>query len=158
MQHNLPPFVLLGKHEVRWYCHAMRSLPAAIRLLGTGACAVLLASCQISTPMSRVSQNPVIYQTLSPEHQSLVQQGLICEGMSKEAVFLAWGNPNSAPVIGQQNGVPYEKWVYVVYQPVMMDAVGVGAWCWHGGVAATAAYVPREAAWVMFEQDKVTSW
>ncbi|MBR5879919.1 MAG: hypothetical protein IKY91_10200 [Akkermansia sp.] len=114
--------------------------------------------------MSRISKNPVIYQVLSPEQQLMVQQGKICEGMSKEAVFLAWGNPNTEPVLGQQNGVSYEKWVYLIYQPVMMNTVGFSAGCWGGGpcygpaVGASTAYVPQETAWVMFENDKVTSW
>ncbi len=141
----------------------MTCLRAINRLLLTGACAAVLFSCQSPTPMSRASQNPVMYQMLSPEHQMLVQQGRICEGMSKDAVFLAWGNPNTPPMTGQQNGTPYEKWVYVVYDPVLMSTVGVGAGCWHGGcwyggVGSSTAYVPREAAWVMFQNDKVTSW
>lgn len=87
----------------------------------------------------------------------------VIKQMSKDAVFLAWGNPNTPPVTGQQNGAPYEKWVYVVYDPVLMSTVGVGAGCWHrgcwyGGVGSSTAYVPREAAWVMFQNDKVTSW
>ena len=114
--------------------------------------------------MSRITKNPVMFCVLSPEQQLMVQQGKICEGMSKEAVFLAWGNPNTEPVLGLQNGVSYEKWVYLTYQPVMMNTVGFSSGCWGGGpcygpaVGTSTAYVPQEAAWVMFENDKVTSW
>ena len=131
-------------------------------VLGLVAC--MFCSCQTSTPATRIHKNPAIYQQLTPEHQLLVQQGRICEGMSKDAVFLAWGNPNTPPVVGQQNGVAYEKWVYNVYQPVMVDSLTVGAGCWHGpcwggaSMGTSTAYVPREAAWVMFQNNVVTAW
>lgn len=105
-----------------------------------------------------------MYDMLTPEQKMLVQQGRICEGMSKDAVFLAWGNPNTPPVSGQQDGVSYEKWVYASYQPVMVDSVSVGFGCghgpfWHGGgIGTSTAYVPRENAWVMFQNNKVTAW
>ena len=125
---------------------------------------LFLGACQTATPSTSISQNPVMFRQLSPEQQMLVQQGRICEGMSKDAVYLAWGNPNTPPVTGQQNGVSYEKWVYNTYQPVMVDSLTVGAGCWHGphwcggGVGTSTAYVPREAAWVMFQNNVVTSW
>ncbi len=126
------------------------------------AAAFLFGSCQTSNPGTRISQNPVMFQHLSPEHQVLVQQGRICEGMTKDGVFLAWGNPNTPPVTGQKDGTSYEKWVYQVYSPVMMDTVTVGVGCgyhWHGtGIGSSTAYVPHEAAWVIFHNDLVTSW
>lgn len=95
----------------------------------------------------------------------MVQQGRICEGMSKDAVYLAWGNPNSEPVKGQQDGMSYEKWVYLRYQPVTVDTVGFGTGCWyHGphyfgsGLSTSTAMVPTEAAWVIFQNDVVTAW
>lgn len=125
---------------------------------------MMLASCQTATPASRISQNPVMYNMLSPEQQVLVQQGRICEGMSKDAVYLAWGNPNTPPVTGQQDGASYEKWVYTTYQPVMVDSISTGfgcgyGHCWHGGgISTSTAYVPKDAAWVMFQNNKVTAW
>ena len=142
----------------------MVTMPAFIRLLLAGGCAALLAACQSATPMSRISQNPVMFRTLPPDQQVLVQQGRICEGMSKDAVFLAWGNPNTTPVTGQRDGVAYEKWVYLIYQPLMMNSVSIGGGCWRhghwhsGGIGSSTVYVPEEASWVMFEHDKVTSW
>lgn len=132
----------------------------------TGVAVFLLGSCQTATPVSRISQNPVMYNMLSPEHQVLVQQGRICEGMTKDAVFLAWGNPNTPPVSGQQEGKAYEKWVYHVYQPVTVDSVSFGGGgCWHhgpwytgSGIHTSTAMVPTEAAWVMFENNVVTAW
>ena len=135
-----------------------------IHLLILGTAAMLLESCQTATPSTRISQNPVMYGMLTPEQQVMVQQGRICEGMSKDAVYLAWGNPNTPPITGQQEGRSYEKWVYATYQPVMVDSIGVGVGCdhgphWHGGgVSTSTAYVPRENAWVMFQDNKVTAW
>ncbi len=132
-------------------------------VLGLVAC--MFCSCQTSTPATRIHKNPAIYQQLTPEHQLLVQQGRICEGMSKDAVFLAWGNPNTTPIVGQQDGVPYEKWVYNYYQPVTVTSVsiGVGGGChgpWLGasGMGSSTAYVPQPSAWVLFQNNSVTSW
>lgn len=125
---------------------------------------VLLGACQTATPLNRIEKNPVMFGMLSPEHKVLVQQGRICEGMTRDAVFLAWGNPNSAPVQGQQDGQSYEKWIYKVYQPVMVDSFSIGAGCWRhgplygGGMTTGTAMVPQEAAWVIFQNDIVTAW
>ena len=54
--------------------------------------ASFLAGC--STVESRIKSNPQIYTSLSAADQALVRQGQIREGMSKAAVFLAWGNPD----------------------------------------------------------------
>lgn len=140
-------------------------VPRLVLSLFAALSAFWLGSCQSVTPMSRIEQNPVMFRVLSPEHQLLVQQGRICEGMSKDAVFLAWGNPDTPPVTGQQGGKSYEKWVYVVYYPVTMDTVTIGTGCWHhgpwhcgSGVGTTTTMVPREAAWVMFQDNVVTAW
>lgn len=135
----------------------------ALHLLALSAAALFLESCQTATPMTRIEQNPVMFRQLPPAQQLLVQQGRICEGMTKDAVYLAWGNPNTPPVTGQQNGVAYEKWVYNVYQPVMVDSFSMGTGCWNGphwcgGMGTSTAFVPKEAAWVMFQNNVVTSW
>lgn len=127
---------------------------------------LLLAACQTSTPASRIEENPVLYRALSPEQQLMVQQGRICKGMSREAVFLAWGNPGSAPLKGEKAGKAYERWVYTRERAVPVDTIGGG---WYGGPwghrgwyepygGMSVMYVPEEAATVTFEQDKVTEW
>lgn len=140
---------------------AFHSLLIGILGLFSGA----LCSCQTATPATRIGQNLLIFNQLSPEQRLLVQQGRICEGMSKDAVFLAWGNPNAAPVIGQQDGQPYEKWVYHTYEPVTVNSVGfgIGGGChgsWYGGsgMGTSTAYVPKESAWVIFQNNAVVSW
>ena len=123
-----------------------------------------LVSCQTATPFTRIDQNPIIFRSLSPEHQLMVQQGRICEGMTKDAVFLAWGNPNTPPVRGQQDGQSYEKWVYYVYRPVPVDSVTIGiGGCYHGpwyggGMTSSTAMIPQVSAWVEFRNNIVTAW
>lgn len=134
-------------------------------LLLTGLVLFGLAACQTMTPTDRIGQNPAMFGVLSPEHQVMVQQGRICEGMSKDAVYLAWGNPDTPPVTGQQDGRFYEKWVYVEYLPVVVDSWAVGGACGHrgplycaGGSGVYTTHVPSEVAWVMFQNNRVTAW
>jgi outer membrane protein assembly factor BamE (lipoprotein component of BamABCDE complex) len=80
--------------------------------LGVAAGVLILTSC--STPQTRISDHPDLYQSLSPSDQALVRQGQIRYGMSRNAVWLAWGSPDSK-VIGNMRGHSTETWVYVYY-------------------------------------------
>jgi hypothetical protein len=79
---------------------------------GIAAGALVLTSC--STIESRISEHPEIYRNLSSRDQSLVNQGQIRYGMSRNAVWLAWGSPDSK-VIGNMRGRSTETWIYVYY-------------------------------------------
>lgn len=128
--------------------------------------ALVLAACQTASPATRIEANPVMFRALSAEQQLMVQQGRIARGMSKEAVFLAWGKPASAPMVGEKNGKRFERWVYTVSRAVPVDSFGGGYWCggpwcrhgwWpYGGM--DVAYVPENVASVTFENDCVTEW
>ena len=164
IRQTLALFFFLGKQEIRWYCHARMNLFRPILKVLAVVGVIVLTGCQTATPASRISANPVMFRMLSPEQQLMVQQGKICEGMNRDAVYLAWGNPNVPPVKGQQNGKPYEKWVYQAYEPVVVNSVGVGsAFChalsaYAGTMTTSTAYVPQEIAWVIFENNIVTAW
>jgi hypothetical protein len=80
---------------------------------GIAAGALVLTSC--STIESRISEHPEIYRNLSSRDQSLVNQGHIRAGMSANAVWLAWGSPDSK-VIGNMRGRSTETWIYVYYE------------------------------------------
>ena len=80
--------------------------------LGLAAGALILTSC--STPQTRISDNPNLYQSLSARDQGLVSQGQIRPGMSRNAVWLAWGSPDQK-ILGNIRGRPTETWVYVYY-------------------------------------------
>ena len=73
---------------------------------------LVLTSC--STPQTRISDHPDLYQSLSHRDQALVSQGQIRIGMSRTAVWLAWGTTDQK-IIGNMGGGPTETWVYVYY-------------------------------------------
>src|SRR6266566_8801230 len=67
-----------------------------------------------STTETRISGHPEIYQSLSSRDQALVSQGQIRDGMSPNAVWLAWGSPDRK-IVGNMRGRPTETWIYVHY-------------------------------------------
>jgi hypothetical protein len=73
---------------------------------------LIVTAC--STPQTRISEHPDLYQTLSSRAQSLVTQGQIRIGMSRTAVWLAWGSPDRK-IIGNMGGGVTETWVYIYY-------------------------------------------
>jgi hypothetical protein len=76
------------------------------------ASAIVLTSC--STPETRISNHPEIFQTLSPRDQELAKAGKIREGMSQDAVWLAWGIPDQKAT-GVAHGKSVETWIYNEY-------------------------------------------
>jgi len=85
-------------------------LRAATLSLATGA--LVLTSC--STPQTRISDHPDLYQTLSHRDQALVGQGQVRIGMPRTAVWLAWGSPDRK-IMGNMGGGPTETWIYSYY-------------------------------------------
>jgi outer membrane protein assembly factor BamE (lipoprotein component of BamABCDE complex) len=78
--------------------------------LATGA--LILTSC--STPQTRISEHPDLYQSLSPRDQALVGNGQIRIGMSRTAVWLAWGSPDRK-IVGNMGAGRTETWAYIYY-------------------------------------------
>ena len=78
-------------------------------LTTTAAGTLFFAGC--STPQSRISNHPDLYNSLPPRHRELVAQGRIAPGMSRDAVWLAWGNPGQK-VTGFARGNATESWIY----------------------------------------------
>jgi hypothetical protein len=74
--------------------------------------ALMFSGC--GTTGYRVSQNPEMYQRLSPTDQALVSQGQIRAGMTMDAVWLAWGKPDQK--IPRMDGRATETWVYLRYE------------------------------------------
>lgn len=83
---------------------------ASALVFATGA--LILAGC--STPQTRISERPELYQSLSHRDQVLASQGQIRIGMSRAAVWLGWGSPDRK-IVGNMGGGPTETWVYVYY-------------------------------------------
>lgn len=142
-----------------------------MRLFGLSALitvAALLVSCHTPTPMDRIAENPAMFQSLSPEHQMMVQSGRICTGMNRDAVMLAWGKPADPPITGQKDGQSFEIWRYMGQKPVFTDHIGfeMGAYRhhhhWHHGYypyhETDVTYIPVEVAEVTFVNGRVTEW
>jgi hypothetical protein len=77
--------------------------------LAVSAGSLILAGC--STTESRISEHPDIFQSLSAKDQALVSRGQIRTGMSRDAVYLAWGSGDQR-VAGAMRGNQTETWIY----------------------------------------------
>ncbi len=133
--------------------------------------ACLVISCAPSTPDSRIAARPEIYQSLSGTEQSLVRQGLVRRGMSRDAVRLAWGEP-SQKIIGAEGRVEKERWDYAGNRPSFesqfYSGFGYGDYghpyrrSRYGmigvGYGPDVTYVPYLKASVTFANQRVESW
>lgn len=71
-----------------------------------------LTSCNTWTANERrIDKNPSLFLALTDSERDLVMQGKIREGMSHDAVFLAWGKPDAVRS-GSANGRAHETWAY----------------------------------------------
>jgi hypothetical protein len=78
--------------------------------------ALLVSACQTGAE-NRISQNPALYKKLSATDRGLVATGDVREGMSKDAVYLAWGRPD---MVRESSTAPNisESWAYFVTHPL----------------------------------------
>ncbi len=139
-----------------------------------------LVQCS-STPQTRIQKNSAMYGQLNSRDQQLVAGGLIREGMTRDAVFLAWGRPDSMSY-GVNRGRQSENWVYEGQRPVRSVSMnmgigfggfgggwgpyGYGGWggpygyggfpYYGGGTAVT--YIPYTAGVAEFGNGRVVSW
>lgn len=131
---------------------------------------VFSVSCASTASLreKRVETNPQIFRSLSAEDQALVSQGKLRDGMSKEAVFLAWGRPDDIRQ-GSKKGVPYETWVYSTHVPHSRSSLslGYGFTPYYRGYgypgfgfypAVTTAYIPVKVGQVEFLNGEVVAW
>jgi hypothetical protein len=116
---------------------------ALLACIATGAS--LLSGC--STISSRIDANRTAFSQLSQQEQALVSQGRIQGGMSQQAVYIAWGQPQGKAV-GMVRGVPTETWVYTqltsAYGPYGYGGFGYGwgGYGW-GGFAGRVGFYGR---------------
>jgi hypothetical protein len=138
-------------------------LPSLILCLLVG----FMASCAPSTPLKRIQERTQAYAKLSEKHKELVSRGEITKGMSKDAVFIAWGNPASQAE-GQRNGKFSERWDYEGRQPVVQHHFfggyttgGYGPYGYSGynaGFGPEVTYIPYVRASVWFVKGRVDEW
>lgn len=135
--------------------------------------AALLCNCASSTPKTRVERNPQLFSQLSAKDRALVMSGVIREGMTHDAVFLAWGRPDRVTV-GTDRGKERELWTYVGQQPIRtmnmsmgfgyggfgyggFGPYGYGGFPYYGG-GPSVTYIPYTAGVAEFSGGRVTRW
>lgn len=98
---------------------------ALLACIATGA--LVLSGC--STVGSRIDANRAAFEQLPPQENALVSQGKIQGGMSQQAVYIAWGQPQQKAT-GMVRGGPTETWVYTLltaaYGPYPYGGFGYG--------------------------------
>ena len=133
-----------------------------IRFLAVLSLSLLLACC-VSPIESRVTRHPELYARLTEAEKQSVRLGVVKEGMSKDAVYLAWGRP-ARIASGQRDGRSLESWSYTDYEPVYYSDFSMG-WghghCRHDPyyrVGPSVEYVPVPGRAVEFANGKVTGY
>lgn len=157
--------------------------PLIPRLLLAVIATALFTQCS-STPTTRIEKNPQMYGKLSAKDQHLVTHGLIHEGMTRDAVFLAWGRPDSVSV-GVNRGRESENWTYEGQRPIRSMSMnmgfgygggfggygpyGFGGWgpygfggggygFPYGGSGTSVTYIPYTSGTADFVNGRVVSW
>jgi hypothetical protein len=86
-----------------------RRLLGGALLVGALSLTFILTGC--TTIETRISEKQEAFRRMSPQDRALVQQGKIREGMTKDAVYIAWGPPSQI-VPGRYKGSVVETWIY----------------------------------------------
>jgi len=143
-----------------------------LRILPLAACGILLVhtGCTTTTATDRrIEKNPAMYGKLSGDDKLLVQKSQIREGMTKDAVYLAWG-PADRVRSGRDRGQTVETWIYDGFGgPHTTLSVGYGYgygyggpfWPYGYGFYGPPAYYPiadGPMAEVKFQNGRVIAW
>ncbi len=110
------------------------SLPL-VSLLG-----IALSSCATpSTPETRTEAHPQIYEKLSDSDKKTVSKGQLRKGMSKDAVFLAWGKASRETDTFKDNKRT-TRWDYTSLSPVYSNSFYGGVSSRYGGFGHSYGY------------------
>lgn len=134
----------------------MRFFLSAIALL----LALFLASCATNSIDRRIQRYPALFDNLSDKDKDKVFYGEIAEGMSRDAVFLAWGRANRV-IRGSRSGRDLEQWLYFGTEPVNTVSVGFGSYGYYGSAwdfGSGVDYVPVLDRRVEFKNGRVVAW
>jgi hypothetical protein len=139
------------------------------------ALALCLTSCTTNPIEKRIKKHPERFAALTDKEKENVRRGVVSEGMSTDAVFLAWGRPGQV-LSGSRHGRERERWAYFRSAPVSTVSFGYGSYygphpfyssfgvhphygygpVWDYGTGfETVPYLDRT---VEFEKGKVVAW
>ncbi len=139
--------------------HIARLTLLALLPLLCGAC---------STIESRLKEMRPAFDAMPPKYQQLALQGTIADGMPKEGVYIAWGEPDAVSQ-GSRGSRFFETWHYFSYETVEVG----GFETFHRGYVDrrgrryyyidplySPTYVTRRrpAKWCTFENQRVVAW
>lgn len=86
------------------------------------------SGCASRSPVEkRIDKNPALFEELGAGDKDLVLGGEVSEGMSRDAVFLAWGRPDVVRS-GSREGKGRERWGYFDRTAVHTASVGFGTY------------------------------
>lgn len=78
----------------------------------------------------RVEKHPDLMARLNDRERELVYRGEVAEGMSRDAVYLAWGRPDMVRT-GSRDGKGTESWAFFDTTPVQSVSIGFGTGGYH---------------------------
>ena len=85
------------------------TLRTILRFFGVAAAVVLAAGCE--TPRTRAHDRQSAFTKLSAADRRLVLRGMVRDGLSADAVYIAWGEPDEKRAFTSgKEGV--ERWLY----------------------------------------------
>jgi hypothetical protein len=126
-----------------------------------------LSSCSVTdSPAARAARTPELTASLTPAHREAALAGRLVEGMSPDAVMLAWGRPDRV-TSGRADGVPFETWRYTTLRAIHRDYWSHPRYGYHRGhyhmmgpriIDTTPDYVPEVNAVVHFRRGRVAGW
>ncbi len=125
---------------------------------------LLLSSCATALER-RIAHDPERYAKLTAAEKESAQRGEVYEGMSRDAVYFAWGRP-ARVFQGRRDGKNRERWSYVHYEAVHSFGYG-GGLGYYGGCGYYAPfaysvpvvdYLPTPGRFAEFTNGKVTSF
>ena len=135
-----------------------------IHILGLLPLLLFGVSCATTATIEgRIERYPEKYAHLPSSHKPLVREGKIKEGMSKDAVYIAWGTPADVR-FGGQGGREFEAWRFAGHYPVWSDPFTFGYARYGSGCGRyydfgpSVTYVPYTRAKVEFLDGKVSRW
>ena len=107
-----------------------------------------------STRAKRIDQNQTLFQSKSVAERQKITHGSVVPGMSRDSVYLVWGNPDQV-YKGFEDGLSYEVWHYGKISPKPKINIGFGA----GGIAGPGLGLDKSVDKIVrFQGGKVSSF